>query len=454
MRFKEIKLNKRIQDAIKKAGYENMTPIQEQAIPEVISGQDMIACAQTGTGKTAAFALPILDKLCSDQTRTPRALILTPTRELAQQIFDNFKKYGRYLKLRTACIYGGASQYMQIKKLNQGYDILIATPGRLMDFTDRGIVNLENIEIFVLDEADRMLDMGFIPDVRKIAGMIPETHQTLMFSATMPRQIENLANDLLNNPVDVRVAETSSPAETVEQRICFVERDNKPDLLINYLGRDDVKKSIIFTRTKYGADKLVKYLVKQGIETKAIHGDKSQGQRKDALDRFRVGKIKVLVATDVAARGIDIPKITHVFNYDLPEEAESYIHRIGRAGRAGETGEAISFCSRDELGALYDIEILIKREISEEETEWTIEVTRLEKHKSSRNNKSRGNNKGKQKFRSNKTGNRKSKDFTKNTDSKGKKSQKFEMNMRGELVEVKKNNFRKFSKSKNSKRFS
>lgn len=379
MKYSETHLKKDILNAIKKVGYEEMTPIQERAIPAVLEGRDMIACAQTGTGKTAAFALPILHMLSDEHRKVPRALVVTPTRELAQQIFDNFKKYGRYLKLRCACIYGGASQNVQIEKLKQGYDILIATPGRLLDFESRGIVSLDKIEILVLDEADCMMDMGFIPDIRKIEKLIPEKHQTLLFSATMPKEIEALARDFLTNPEDIRVAATSSPADTVDQKICFVDRADKKHVLKSFLDRKEVKKSIVFTRTKHGADRLVCDLGKEGIRSMAIHGDKTQGQRKNALERFRSGNVKVLVATDVASRGIDIPKISHVFNYDLPDEAESYIHRIGRAGRAGHTGEAITMCTQDDVSLLRDIERLVKKEIPEELTQWTVSVDKNKK---------------------------------------------------------------------------
>lgn len=379
MKYSETHLKKDILNAIKKVGYEEMTPIQERAIPAVLEGRDMIACAQTGTGKTAAFALPILHMLSDEHRKVPRALVVTPTRELAQQIFDNFKKYGRYLKLRCACIYGGASQNVQIEKLKQGYDILIATPGRLLDFESRGIVSLDKIEILVLDEADCMMDMGFIPDIRKIEKLIPEKHQTLLFSATMPKEIEALARDFLTDPEDIRVAATSSPADTVDQKICFVDRANKKHVLKSFLDRKEVKKSIVFTRTKHGADRLVRDLGKEGIRSMAIHGDKTQGQRKNALERFRSGNVKVLVATDVASRGIDIPKISHVFNYDLPDEAESYIHRIGRAGRAGHTGEAITMCTQDDVSLLRDIERLVKKEIPEELTQWTVSVDKNKK---------------------------------------------------------------------------
>ena len=381
MKFTDIKLNKNIHDAIRKAKYEDMTPIQEKAIPAMLEGRDMIACAQTGTGKTAAFALPILDELAGETGMHPRALILTPTRELAQQIFENCKNYGRYLKLRTACLYGGASSYQQMMNYKKGCDILIACPGRLLDFLSQGIVRLDKVSVFVLDEADRMLDMGFIPDIRKIVKIIPAEHQTAMFSATMPKEIEKLAKELLKSPVDIRIKAESTPADTVEQKICFVKREDKKVLLKELLGREGVKKSIVFTRTKHGADRLVKDLAKEGINSLAIHGDKTQGQRQNALERFRSGNVKILVATDVASRGIDISNVTHVINFDLPEEAESYVHRIGRAGRAGKSGEAFTICTEDDMGLLCDIEKIMKKEIPEEMTEWTVEVQRVTSNK-------------------------------------------------------------------------
>ncbi|WP_352397929.1 DEAD/DEAH box helicase [[Clostridium] aminophilum] len=376
MTFNEMDLKKEIKSAIAKAGYKEPSPIQERAIPLMLEGRDMIACAQTGTGKTAAFALPILQNLGDRDSRMIRALVLTPTRELAVQIFDNFKKYGRYLKLRTAVVYGGAKQGPQIAAIGRGCDILVATPGRLMDYMERGIVSLADIQMFVLDEADRMLDMGFIGDIRKIAKAIPAERQTALFSATMPKEIRKLAEELLQDPDEIEVAPESTPAETVDQKICFTERDNKKLILKEFLDRSDVTRSIVFTRTKRGADRLVRELKKLGINSTSIHGDKTQGQRQSALEHFRSGKVNVLVATDVAARGLDIPKISHVFNYDLPEEAESYIHRIGRAGRAGQTGEAISLCSEDEMGALADIERLLKNQIEELKTEWSIVLER------------------------------------------------------------------------------
>ncbi|MCR5008257.1 MAG: DEAD/DEAH box helicase [Oribacterium sp.] len=379
MTFNELNLSKRIVDAITKAGYKEPSPIQEQAIPLMMEGRDLIACAQTGTGKTAAFALPVLNMLDNESRPHPRALVLTPTRELAIQILENFKKYGRYMRLHTVCFYGGAKQGPQIGAYERGCDVLVATPGRLLDYMNQGIVSLRDIEIFILDEADRMLDMGFIHDIRKVVAEIPEERQTVMFSATMPKEIEALAKDILHDPESIKIAPTTSPAETVDQKICFLEKDNKKIVLSDFLKQDNVKKSIIFTRTKHGADHLVRDLGKLGIESMAIHGNKTQGQRQNALERFRSGNIKVLIATDVASRGIDIPKISHVFNYDLPEETESYIHRIGRAGRAGETGESITLCSKDEMGLLYDIEKMMQKEIPELETELSVSIERVQR---------------------------------------------------------------------------
>ena len=377
MTFKELNLDREITSAVSKAGYEEPTPIQEKAIPVILKGHDLIACAQTGTGKTAAFALPVLSMLKDKKPRRIRALIITPTRELAIQIFDNFKKYGRYLKLRAVCIYGGAKQGPQIDALLSGGDILIATPGRLLDFMGSGYINLSQVETFVLDEADRMLDMGFIGDVRKIVRFMPQQRQTLMFSATMPKEIELLAQELLTDPVTIKVAPPASPAETVDQKLCFVNRADKNALLIRFLQSGEVRRAIVFTRTKYGADKLVRALLKAEIPSAAIHGDKTQGQRQNALERFKSGQYNVLVATDVASRGIDVPKLSHVFNYELPDEPESYIHRIGRAGRAGENGISISFCSSEELEKLRDIEKMLKKEIPLLETEYSAPLVRM-----------------------------------------------------------------------------
>ena len=376
MNFTDLELKEPILSAISKAKYETPSPIQEQAIPVMLEGKDIVACAQTGTGKTAAFALPILNKLEYKKKHQIRALVLTPTRELAIQIFENFKKFGRYLKLRACCVYGGAPSGPQRKALRSGCDILIATPGRLNDFMVQGEIILSDIEVFVLDEADRMLDMGFIGDVRTIASRIPEVRQTVMFSATMPKEIKELANELLHDPVDIRVAPPASPAETITQYLVYCEKADKKRVLKDMLVSPEVTKAIIFTRTKIGADRLTKKLIEDGIKVLTIHGDKTQGQRQNALQRFRTNQVNVLVATDVAARGIDISNISHVFNYDLPEEDESYIHRIGRAGRAGKEGVSVSLCCHEELGLLASIEKMLKKEIPLIETEYSIELKR------------------------------------------------------------------------------
>ena len=376
MNFTDLELKDPILSAVSKAKYETPSPIQERAIPVMLEGKDIIACAQTGTGKTAAFALPILNKLEYKKKHQIRALVLTPTRELAVQIFENFKKFGRYLKLRACCVYGGAPSGPQRKALRSGCDILIATPGRLNDFMVQGEIILSDIEVFVLDEADRMLDMGFIGDVRTIASRIPEVRQTVMFSATMPKEIKELANELLHDPVDIRVAPPASPAETITQYLVYCEKADKKHVLKDMLVSPEVTKAIVFTRTKIGADRLTKKLIEDGIKVLTIHGDKTQGQRQNALQRFRTNQVDVLVATDVAARGIDISDISHVFNYDLPEEDESYIHRIGRAGRAGKEGISISLCCHEELGLLASIEKMLKKEIPLMKTEYSIELKR------------------------------------------------------------------------------
>lgn len=384
MTFKELNLKRKVKDAVAKVGYIELSPVQEQAIPEIMKGNDVIACAQTGTGKTAAFALPILSKLETVKPKKIRTLVLTPTRELAIQIFENFKMYGRYLPLRAACIYGGARQNPQIAALKRGVDVLVATPGRLMDLMNQGFIDLKNIEIFVLDEADRMLDMGFIGDVRKIEAYMPKERQTVMFSATIPAKIEELAEEILNNPISINIEPEIKAADTVNQKICFIEKENKIKTISEMLSNDKVDSAIVFTRTKHGADKLVRELGRQGIGALAIHGDKTQGQRQQALQRFKSGQVNILIATDVASRGIDIPKLGYVFNYDLPVEAESYVHRIGRTGRAGESGEAVTICTADEMNLLADIEKLIEKEIPELKTKWSIEISREVKKKHSR----------------------------------------------------------------------
>jgi ATP-dependent RNA helicase RhlE len=365
LHFSSMDLCQPILDAIAEEGYDTPTPIQAQAIPPVLAGRDLLGCAQTGTGKTAAFALPILHNLLSasaDKKRRgpvlPRVLVLSPTRELACQIGESFSAYGRYTGLRGAVIYGGVSQFKQVRSLERGVDILVATPGRLMDLMEQGHVNLGSIQTFVLDEADRMLDMGFIQPIRRIASAIPAERQTLLFSATMPQNIMHLADSLLRDPVRVAVKPEAATTALIEQSIYMVRRESKPALIEHLLTKNGVDRALVFTRTKYGADKLTRKLTRVGVTATSIHGNKSQNQRQRALDSFRTGRSRVLVATDVAARGLDVDGITHVFNFDLPNEPEAYIHRIGRTGRAGAAGVAISFCDRDERGHLRAIERL------------------------------------------------------------------------------------------------
>lgn len=362
MTFENLNINAHILKALEHQNYATPTPIQEQAIPVILSGKDLIGCAQTGTGKTAAFAIPILQQLSSRPARKPKAirsLILTPTRELAIQISENFSSYGKHLTLKHTAIYGGVSQFNQVKALRNGIDILIATPGRLMDLLQQQYIDLSNLEIFVLDEADRMLDMGFVHDVKKIITKLPVQRQTLLFSATMPAAIQKLADSLLKNPENVSVAPVSSAAETVSQSVYFVDKKDKEKLLSRILNNTGIARSLVFTRTKHGADQLVKLLAKEGIFAAAIHGNKSQNARQKALQGFKVKQLRVLVATDIAARGIDIDELPHVINYDLPEVAETYVHRIGRTGRGGNTGTAISFCGTAEKADLRNIERLI-----------------------------------------------------------------------------------------------
>ncbi len=361
MQFQELNLIKPILQAISEQGYENPTPIQAKAIPHILNGSDLVGCAQTGTGKTAAFAMPILQLLGDKEHkhRAIRSLILTPTRELAIQIDENFSAYGKHMKLSHTAIFGGVPQGRQVATIKRGLDILIATPGRLLDLMQQKHIDISQIEILVLDEADRMLDMGFVRDVKKIIARVPAKRQTLFFSATMPDEIRMLAQSILNNPVEVRVTPVSSTAKSVTQSVCFVEKNGKTDLLVHILDDSSILRSLVFTRTKHGADKLVKQLSRTGIYAAAIHGNKSQSARQKALDDFRNSRIRVLVATDIAARGIDIDDLPHVVNYELPNVPETYVHRIGRTGRAGAAGTAVSFCDAGEKIDLKNIQKLI-----------------------------------------------------------------------------------------------
>ncbi len=361
MNFDELNIIPEITKALQKTGYTTPTEIQQRAIPIVLNKKDLIGCAQTGTGKTASFAIPILQLLHQKKVDKKQisALVLTPTRELALQIDENFKTYSQFLSLSHLAIFGGVPQGAQVTALKKGVNILIATPGRLLDFINQGIINLQNIEILVLDEADRMLDMGFVHDVKKILTKIPKKRQTLFFSATMPPEIRSFAQSLLYRPEEVNVTPVSSTAETVKQSVYFVEKDQKVELLTDLLKNSTSIRTLIFTRTKYGADKLVKKLIKAGIPSAAIHGDKSQNTRQRVLDDFKNSRIGVLIATDIAARGIDIDELPQVINYELPNVPETYVHRIGRTGRAGAAGSAISFCDTDSKKDLKNIEKLI-----------------------------------------------------------------------------------------------
>lgn len=365
--FDEFALSPQINRALRDLGHDTPTPVQAAAIPAVLAGRDLLGCSQTGTGKTGAFALPMLH-LLSQAGKRPRAcstrsLVLTPTRELALQIADSFKAYGRHLRFSLGVVYGGVSQVPQVKACNRGMDVLVATPGRLLDLISQGRLSLGALEILVLDEADRMLDMGFLPDVKRVLAMIPAQRQTLFFSATMPPAIVRLAGDILASPARVQITPSAAPVERIVQRVMFTSQGEKSALLGQVLSGADVARALVFTRTKHGADKVVRHLAKGGVSAAAIHGNKSQNARQRALADFRSGHTRVLVATDIASRGIDVQGVTHVINYDLPNEPESYVHRIGRTARAGAAGMAISFCSSEERSYLRAIERLMKRSV-------------------------------------------------------------------------------------------
>jgi ATP-dependent RNA helicase RhlE len=368
--FASLNLAAPLLEALSQEGYINPTPIQAKTIPATLAGRDVLGCAQTGTGKTAAFALPILHKLLTEPRDKShrgrplsRTLILSPTRELATQIAESFKTYGRHTGVSGTTIYGGVGQGPQVRDLQRGVDVIVATPGRLLDLMEQGHVDLSGITTFVLDEADRMLDMGFITPIRTIAAKIPQGRQTLLFSATMPREIQHLAESLMRDPVRVAVTPVASAAPKIEQRLYMVPRQQKLGLLLHLMETEKATRAVVFSKTKHGSDKLCKRLVQMGIPATAIHGNKAQNQRDRALDAFKMGRVRVLVATDVAARGLDVDHISHVFNFDLPMEPEAYVHRIGRTGRAGASGVAISFCDHEERDLLRQIERLSKKPI-------------------------------------------------------------------------------------------
>ncbi len=367
MKFTELRLAEPIVRAVADKGYSTPSPIQAQSIPVALEGRDILGCAQTGTGKTCAFALPILHRLSDPsnstgkkrgghRARSPRALVLCPTRELAMQIFDSFVGYGKHLKLRHSVVFGGVSQGKQVRSLREGIDVLVATPGRLLDLINQGHIDLSEIEVLVLDEADRMLDMGFINDIRKIVAMTREDRQTLFFSATVSREIRRLCDSILTNPVSIETAKESTTVEAIDQRIYMIEREHKPVLLERMLLDPEVSRALVFSKTKYGCDKLVKILRRANIDAEAIHGDKTQNARTRAMRRFKSGSTKILIATDIASRGIDVDQITHIVNYDMPLDPETYVHRIGRTARAGAQGVAISFCGLDEIGLYRQVE--------------------------------------------------------------------------------------------------
>lgn len=369
MTFRELGLVEPILRALEDKNYTEPTPIQAQAIPLVLERRDILGSAQTGTGKTAAFAIPIIQLIHriegeSNKRPTLRALIVTPTRELAIQIKDNIKEYSKYTNIKKAVIFGGVKQGKQVEKIKNGIHILVATPGRLLDLQSQGLVDLSQIKLFVLDEADRMLDMGFINDIKKLLKLLPTKRQSLFFSATMPDNIVKLSDKILNKPKRIEVAAVSSAAETVQQFIYYTNRDSKKDLLNHILKNQDIDQVLLFSRTKHGADRITRNLQKVNIKSAAIHGDKAQNQRQKALQEFKEGKVRVLVATDIAARGIDIDKLKYVINYDVPNEPETYVHRIGRSGRAGEEGVAISICEPEENAYVKDVEKLINQKLS------------------------------------------------------------------------------------------
>lgn len=423
MIFKELNVIEPVLKAISEAGYEKPTEIQENSIPVVLKGRDILGCAQTGTGKTAAFAIPIIQNIVTakgnSKERSIKALIVAPTRELAIQIEENFTIYAKYLDIKNTVIFGGVNQTSQVRKINAGVDVLVATPGRLLDLVNQRHIDLSNVKYFVLDEADRMLDMGMIHDVKKIISKLPKERQNLLFSATMPKEVTKLVNSILKNPVKVEVQPVSSTAEIISQGVYFVPKKNKKSLLIHLLKDESIKSVIVFSRTKHGANKIAKDLEKAGIQSAAIHGNKSQNQRQLALNNFKKGNIRVLVATDIAARGIDIDELSHVINYDLPDVAETYVHRIGRTGRAGASGVAITFCDEEEKAMFRSIEKIIGKSIPvlEEEYEIIQPVVTIQAKSNSERNKGNRNNNNRNKNRNGKS-NYRSKSYNKNKPNK------------------------------------
>ncbi|MDX1679170.1 MAG: DEAD/DEAH box helicase [Akkermansiaceae bacterium] len=385
--FEALPLAAPLQRALADRGYTTPSPIQAQSIPLLLQGRDLLGCAQTGTGKTAAFSLPILDAICRNPSKprpkSARVLVLTPTRELAGQVGKSLETYGAHLNIRHALVYGGVNQNPQVRAMQHGVDVLVACPGRLLDLIDQRFIDLSQVEFFVLDEVDRMLDMGFQRDVQRIVDLLPKRRQSLFFSATMAAPIVKLAHEILNDPATVTIEPEVTTADKVEQEVCFVAKENKRPLLFDRLSRQGPGElAIVFSRTKHGANKLAKQISQAGYEAEAIHGNRSQAQRERTLTKFRAGKLPVLVATDVAARGVDVKAVTLVVNFDLPNESEAYVHRIGRTGRAGATGHAVSFCSPDEREYLRDIEKLIRKELAVDEShDWHLDgLKRMSAH--------------------------------------------------------------------------
>ncbi len=443
MTFKELNIIEPILKALTAKEYFVPTPIQSESIPVLLQGKDILGSAQTGTGKTAAFAIPILqnlyvEKQTSNSRRTIKTLVLAPTRELALQIHDNFKEYSTNIDIKTTVIYGGVPQAKQVRILNQGVDILVATPGRLLDLIQQRKLTLSDVSYLVLDEADRMLDMGFVKDVKKIVAMVKKKRQTMFFSATMPKAIMNLANEILNNPVRVMITPDEEIMDIIKQSVYFVEKKRKIKLLIELLRNDDLKSALVFSRTKHGANNIVKYLDESNVRSKAIHGNKSQTARQKALTLFKSKQIRVLVATDIAARGIDVDELSHVINFDLPEVPETYIHRIGRTGRAGFGGVAISFCSPEQADLLKDIQKHIKMTIPVEKGSiFSIELSSIEV-KPSRQNPSRSS-------RSNKSSR------SNNSSNQSKQRQSYSRK-KSKTNKVKPKNFSKYDSRNNSKK--
>ena len=401
MTFNDLQLSEPLHKAVQKVGYTTPTPIQAQSIPAILNGRDVLGCAQTGTGKTAAFSIPTIQLLDNNlqnggHKNSIKSLILTPTRELAIQIGESLAEYGRFSKLKHLVIFGGVNQNSQTRALKNGVDILVATPGRLLDLMDQGFISLSQIEIFTLDEADRMLDMGFVHDVKKVIKKIPVKRQTLFFSATMPDSIIDLANSILTNPLKVSVTPVSSTAERIGQEVYFIDKTNKKNLLIDLLQSSDADRILVFTRTKHGANKVVKDLIKVGIKAEAIHGNKTQNARQKALNNFKDKTTRVLVATDIAARGIDIDDLALVINFEIPNIAETYVHRIGRTGRAGASGKAISFCDYEEKAYLKDIQKLIDQQVPViEEHDYPMEYFQIPEKKPQQRRPSRNGNSSK-----------------------------------------------------------